>query len=34
MPPEYGTCTIRCLELCGPYHTAMLSSFTATPTGG
>ncbi|MGH3847486.1 MAG: hypothetical protein ACRDS0_39630 [Pseudonocardiaceae bacterium] len=29
-----GTYTIRCLELCGPYHTAMVSSLTVTPSGG
>jgi cytochrome c oxidase subunit 2 len=29
-----GTYTIRCLELCGLYHTAMLSSLTVTPSGG
>lgn len=29
-----GTYTIRCLELCGLYHTAMVSSITVTPAGG
>ncbi|MGH9205753.1 MAG: cupredoxin domain-containing protein, partial [Acidimicrobiales bacterium] len=28
-----GTYTIRCLELCGLYHTAMVSSLTVTPAG-
>lgn len=34
MSPEYGTYTIRCLEPCGLYHTAMASSLTVTPAGG
>lgn len=29
-----GTYTIRCLELCGLYHTAMVSALTVTPAGG
>lgn len=29
-----GTYTIRCPELCGLYHTAMVSSLTVTPAGG
>jgi cytochrome c oxidase subunit 2 len=29
-----GTYTIRCLELCGLYHTAMVSSLTVAPAGG
>lgn len=29
-----GTYTIRCLELCGLYHTAMVSALTVTPVGG
>lgn len=29
-----GTYTIRCLELCGLYHTAMVSTLTVTPAGG
>ncbi|MGH3231752.1 MAG: hypothetical protein ACRDOH_00420 [Streptosporangiaceae bacterium] len=29
-----GTYTIRCLELCGLYHTAMVSLLTVTSAGG
>lgn len=29
-----GTYTIRCLELCGLYHTAMVSALTVTTAGG
>ena len=29
-----GTYTIRCLELCGLYHTAMVSTLVVTPAGG